>query len=150
MGLRPKVRTVDRLDFELNIVPIIDCFVILITFMLAAGVYVSIGILEVGVSEKDGIPVAQEKPALEIKVEIKQNNTLALTISGKAKQSLSISPKNKKWDFQKLGVELSQVKSKWSDIGTVTLYSHWEVPYQNVIEGMETIKRTHPEVLLGF
>lgn len=48
-------------DFDINLAPIIDCFTVLITFMLVSASFLAIGIFDAGV-EAAGTSAANTKP----------------------------------------------------------------------------------------
>lgn len=138
-----------KLDFEVNIVPIIDCFTILITFMLAAGVYVSIGILDVGISQEGGQVQVQNDPDVSIAVELLPGREILLKVTGKESRESSIRMRDGKWDFDSLGEALAALKKKWSKVNSVMVEADPEIAYQDIIQAMEFAKRSHSEVLLG-
>src|SRR6185295_15775876 len=78
------------LDFELNLAPIIDCFTVLITFMLVSATYLSLTTLEASVAPlqqavKEDTPSNEPPlPVLGIKVslELKQSGDIELKVTG--------------------------------------------------------------------
>lgn len=130
--------------FELNIVPIIDCLTILVTFMLASGVFVSIGLLDVGVSASGAALASVDgDPPIDIQVELRPDKTFTLKVNGKEHREVSIP------SVEALNAELKSVQVRWASVKAVTLIPNKQLPFQVVVKGMETIRKTHPEVMLG-
>ncbi len=138
-----------KLDFELNIVPIIDCFTILVTFMLAAGVYISITALEVGVSGEKAAITETKKDGIEITVRMLQNKSIRFEVSGEASRKQTFQSVQGSWNYEGLATELKATLDSHQNQKSLTLIAHPEISYQEVIKAMEISKRTHPEMLLG-
>ena len=62
----------NSLDFELNLAPIIDCFTVLIAFILISASFASINILDAGIAFKE---VNLESLAIVLKKGVKENDT---------------------------------------------------------------------------
>lgn len=138
------------LEFDLNIIPIIDCFTILITFMLASGVYISIAVLDVGVSA-GGKETTEKKEdtGINLSVRLAQSNGLQVLVTGRVQQSVSIPSVSGTWDFRTLGQRLQAFKAKHPDVKLATVVAGPEIAYQDVVRAMDTTKKTHPDILLG-
>lgn len=137
-------------DFELNLASIIDCFTVLVTFLLASSAFISIGILDAGIAaggvemKKDHTP-----PSVQVTVDLKPGHAMELRVTGKATTNLSIPAAGAQWDFPRLNTEISALKGKFSDLGAITLTAEESIEYGEVILGMEQIRKTIPVVMLG-
>ena len=130
--------------FELNIVPIIDCLTILVTFMLASGVFISIGLLDVGVSASGAALAAVDgNPPIDIQVELRADKTFKLKVNGRENREQPIA------NLEQLSTELKAIRKRWDTVKAVTLISYKELAFQDVVKSMETIRKTHSEVMLG-
>lgn len=130
--------------FELNIVPIIDCLTILVTFMLASGVFISIGLLDVGVSASGAALAAVDgNPPIDIQVELRADKTFKLKVNGRENREQAIA------NLDQLSTELKAIRKRWDTVKAVTLISYKELAFQDVVKSMETIRKTHSEVMLG-
>lgn len=140
-------------DFELNLASIIDCFTVLVTFLLASSAFLSIGILDAGISAGGATtPDDKAPPTVQVAVDLLPGHRFELRVSGKVSQTIPISASGAKgsdWDFTRLTAELAQLKSKYPDVTGITLKAEESIEYGEVISSMEVIRKTIPAVLLG-
>ncbi|MGZ3709823.1 MAG: biopolymer transporter ExbD, partial [Bdellovibrionota bacterium] len=71
-------------DFELNIASIIDCFTVLITFLLASASFLSIGIFDAGVAAGAAESKDSKPPSVQILVELQPDHRLSVKLTGKS------------------------------------------------------------------
>ncbi|MBI4925383.1 MAG: biopolymer transporter ExbD [Bdellovibrio sp.] len=136
-------------DFELNIASIIDCLTVLITFTLASASFLSIGILDAGVTAGGDMAKSDNLPEVFLTVDIKNNGFVEVTLHGKEKFLEKINPQNSKIDLGKLTLTLKNFKEKWKNVGSVTLLADAAITYQEVIMTMDEIRKTFSIVMLG-
>ena len=92
-------------DFELNLAPIIDCFTVLITFLLAGSAWISVGFLEAGIAASGADVQTTEPPTvLELAIqEVQSDGTDGTSQPKQYKFTLSLqtgdSPKKPLRDF---------------------------------------------------
>jgi biopolymer transport protein ExbD len=136
-------------DFELNLASIIDCFTVLIAFMLASASFLSIGILDAGVAAAGATSATDKPPSVNVSVELGKDQKLTVKLSGKATSSTPIDGLAGKWNYEALTQNLSGAKSRFSDVAAVTLTADNSIEYKDVVKAMEVIRKTIPVVLLG-
>lgn len=136
-------------DFDLNLAPIIDCFTVLITFMLASATFLSIGILDAGITAAGAAGTPSSPPPINVSIDLKRGNTISLKVTGKENRTLTFAPKNGSWDHAALAAELSAIKSRWPAVDAATLSGDDSVEYQDIVKSMEITRKTLPAVLLG-
>jgi biopolymer transport protein ExbD len=139
-------------EVELNLAPIIDCFTVLITFMLASASFLSIGIFDAGIAASGTTTVAPaQPPSVAVTLELKRDHSVEVQITGKlnAKRKIASVAADGAWDFTPLQDELKGLQAQYSDLKGVTLQAENGVPYQDVILGLEATKKSIPGVLLG-
>ena len=136
-------------DFELNITALIDCFTVLIAFMLVGTSFVAIGILDAGVGAAGASAIKSEQAKHLLTVEMKADKTITIKVTGQATYNKTISTDKGSWNYRELGQELSSLKAKWSDLSAATLISANTVEYQDVIKLMEVAKEKGTSILLG-
>ncbi len=136
-------------DFELNLAPIIDCFTVLITFMLASAAFLSIGIFDAGIAAAGSTPSSSKPPAINITVELKEKAAISLKVTGKENRTSNISAAGESYDYESLLRQLGEVKNKWPDVAAVTLMANDDIEYKHVVKSMEQIRKSMPVVLLG-
>ena len=150
MRLRKRGGPSGRLDFEINIVPIIDCLTILMTFILASGAFISLGVLEMGIAGPNSAETEAKKlPEIDLNLRMIGSRDMSLTVSGKIRKTFRIERLEGRWNFEMLSKHLNELMSAYPDVKAVTLLADQEIDYQDIVLAMEATKRSHPEVLLG-
>jgi len=138
-------------DFDLNIAPIIDCFTVLIAFMLVSATFLSIGILDAGVSasgaqSQDSTTV----PQIAVAVELQKNHSIIVRITGKETSNKTFGAiDGEKWNTKDLDGFLNSLKAKYKDFNAMTLSAQDQIAYDDLIQIMESTKKTIPAILLG-
>lgn len=136
-------------EFELNLAPIIDCFTVLITFMLASASFLAIGILDAGVAAAGAQANPGTPPAVNLTLELKTDHSILIKLNGKANNTNTLNSKNQNWDYDGLTLQLAGLKTQWPGLTAVTLLAENQVEYRDVVKSMEITKKTLPAVLLG-
>jgi biopolymer transport protein ExbD len=141
-------------DFELNIASIIDCFVVLITFMLASATFLSIGILDAGIAAAGATATPGTPPPVNVVVELKENRDIVVKVTGKQNTTNTFQPRAgkegaKDWNYESLTVQLAGVKVNFPSVTGATLMADNKVEYKEVVKSMEVVRKTLPVVLLG-
>src|SRR5215210_1780969 len=103
-------------DVELNLASIIDCFTVLIAFMLASASFLSIGILDAGVAAAGTTSAGGEPPAVNITIELTKEQAFQFKVSGKASFSRTIPAKGRDYDYEALAAQLAQAKTQWPSV----------------------------------
>jgi biopolymer transport protein ExbD len=137
-------------DFELNLASIIDCFTVLIAFMLASTAFLAIGIMDAGVAAAGSTSTNTTPPAVNITVEIAKDHTLAIKVTGKVTETIPVAAaKDQAIDFNAMSTQLAALKTKWADVQAVTVLGENTVEYQDIVQTMDAARKTLPVVLLG-
>jgi biopolymer transport protein ExbD len=136
-------------DFDLNLAPIIDCFTVLITFMLVSASFLATGIFD-ATAEMPGQATADAKPpAVNLEVNLLSNSVIEVKLSGKQKYTHQIQSKEQDWDLPALQNELQGLKKKWPEVQSMTLSAQNDIQYFQLIRVMEATKTLIPSVLFG-
>jgi biopolymer transport protein ExbD len=140
----------DSQDFELNLASIIDCFTVLIAFMLASTAFISIGILDAGVAAA-GATAADNSapPPINISLELGKDKGISLKVTGKATSNQSIIAKDGAWNMTEMTDKLQALHQQWPTVNAITLTADNSIEYKDVVLTMENIRKTIPVVLLG-
>lgn len=136
-------------DFELNLAAIIDCFTVLITFMLATASFLSIGMFDAGIAAAGATSSGNEPPPVHLAVELKPDLSIQYKLTGKATSSGSIPAKDGAWDHEELTARLAGFKQQWPMLNAVTLSADNTVQYRDVVKSMDVARKTLPVVVLG-
>ncbi len=130
------------LDFDLNLAPIIDCFVVLITFMLASASFLSISIFDAGFTptEAQGDPTP---PPLTVALDLKKNGSLQVITKGKLNSTSTFA------NPDEVAEALRQLKEKYPGVESMTITADAEVEYESIVKAMEKTRKYMPGMVLG-
>lgn len=145
------------LDFELNLAPIIDCFTVLITFMLVSATYLSLTTLDAAVAPleqavKENTPTNEPPPpalGVRVAIELKQSGDTEFRITGEETRTDLISHGSAGRNIQAGLDYLKSLKARWPRLEKVTLMAERNVLYRDVVSTLEASKAVIPTVQLG-
>lgn len=129
---------------ELNVMPFIDIFSLLCTFLLFSAVFVSVGIHTVQVPFISNAPApkqaSNEKPKPQVDIKVDADKT-------KIKLIVSVNGKEKHEDFafdqsglNELHESLIKVRGKYKDEDKLSLFSDDELTYDDLIRLLDVIR----------
>lgn len=130
-------------DFELNLASIIDCFTVLIAFMLATASFLSIGIMDAGIAASGAESKGNPPPPVLVTIDLKADHEFTIKTSGKVNQTFQAKTSDE------LTSRLAQIKGQYPTVNAATLTADNTIEYKDVIMAMETTRKTLPAVLLG-
>lgn len=138
-------------DFELNLAPIIDCFTVLITYMLATASFISIDTLNVSVNSISDQPIEQPlEPQQSLTLQVNFNHELIIDVLGKETSHVVLAPGSDGTpDVNRLKESLAQVKEKWPELKEVSVKAEPGVPYRQIVKVIENTKPLIGKVFLG-
>jgi biopolymer transport protein ExbD len=143
-------RGAESQDFELNIASIIDCFTVLIAFMLASTAFISIGILDAGVAAA-GATAADNSapPPVNISLELTKDKGMMIKVAGKTNATHTVAAKDGTWNITEMNEKLKGLHQQWPTVNAITLTADNAVEYKDVVQTMDSVRKTIPVVLLG-
>lgn len=138
---------------ELNVMPFIDIFSMLNTFLLVSASFIGLGILEVQVPFVSSAPSpSDDKPTrtLSVKVEVETDQITLKTSWSEAPED----PKSKDYPLNPEGIEklhqdLIELKTQEPKSDKVTLMTDDDVKYDQmilVLDAIKTLKETDPDL----
>src|ERR1051325_9357420 len=106
-------------DVDLNLAPIIDCFTVLITYLLVSASFISLSIFDVGISASGEAAPGQAPPVppLSVILQLKVSKGIDLKVSG-GPQNVNLTfpigaNRQSAWDTDTLALKLQEVQRKW-------------------------------------
>jgi len=128
----------DRHDPELNIIPMIDIFTVLVTFLLMTAVFSRIVVLNLG------LPVASTTQQLEqlqdLKLEVIVRNG-SIEVSDQIGGRLADIPMiGSAHDLKGLSEYLQRVKARFPDKTQATILLQSDTPYDTLVQVMDTLR----------
>lgn len=130
------------LDFELNLAPIIDCFTVLITFMLASASFLSISIFDAGFTPMEAVG-DPSPPPITVTLHLKKNGSLQLVTEGKLKSNSNFA------DADKAAEALRDLKEKYPGVDSLSLTADDQVEYEAIVKTMEKARKYMTGIVLG-
>jgi biopolymer transport protein ExbD len=136
-----KLRSVEYKDVELNIMPFIDVFSILNTFLLFTAVFLSVGILEVQIPFLSSSPPPEDpKDAREFKVAIDVDvNQVEVQTSYNMppEQAQKFPFPNTKEGLVQLHAKLAQIRKENPNTDKATVYSEDDVIWDSLSQVLD-------------
>jgi biopolymer transport protein ExbD len=145
-------------DLELNIAPIVDCFTVLIAYLLVTMSFISLGIIEAGVAATGPAPEqAVESPPpevpLNVSVQINPENRIELKITGGAQhvdQTVMLEAKGAGYDFDGLKAKLDELKLTYAaELKDANVSADPSIRYKSIVKVIEAVKKEIPKVFLA-
>ncbi len=125
-------------DFEINLIPCIDLFSVLIAFLLMTAVWTEIAKIDVKQKpnqQAEHPPQQEEDEALKLTILVKVNGYAVML---KGAEPRAIAKKGEAWDSATLNEVLKGIVASHPENHDVTLQSEDSVPYQQLITVMDT------------
>ena len=129
---------------ELLLVPMIDIFTVLVTFLLMTAVFSRITILQLDLPSSASGPASEPKFRLEV---IIRQTGLELT-NGNAVIS-DIPRVNGAYDLKSLSEQALSLKHEHPDVNDASVLSEPRIPYDDVIQVMDAIRSAFTHIAIG-
>jgi biopolymer transport protein ExbD len=138
-------------DFELNIASIIDCFTVLITYLLLSASFITLGIFDVTVAVPSAVEATPPPipPELTLTIGVHRNNDLKIETEGKETGSFTINNARGLQDLEALEKYLKQVKEKFPKLDSAMVTAEDTTEYKELVKTIETTRKTLPQVALS-
>jgi len=138
-------------DFDLNIAPIIDCFTVLIAYLLISASFISIGFFDVGVSTTSEVTAPTQPPAPQemMSVAIGAGESLEVKLSGPEIATIEVPGKGGHRDYDGLMAQVRAARSRWPALTDASVKADSQIEYREVIQTIEQLKKEVPKVFVG-
>lgn len=136
-------------DFELNIAPIIDCFTVLITYLLISASFFQITVMDVGVNGNGEPNPTAKRDAINVSVQIAQNSNVTVKISGKESASFTIPAVEGAPNWQDVSERLKTYKKKYPDVDSAIVSATNSTEYKDVVHVIDGVRESFPLVSIG-
>lgn len=135
-------------DFEINIASIIDCFTVLITYLLVSTSFLAIGAFDVSMATPG--PVGEDNPPRsQLRVDLAANRTISvavLDVNGTSQAKLSIPAREGSWDYEGLERVLIPIRERMPELEIAQLSASPTMVYSEIVRAVERLRRTVPAV----
>lgn len=131
------------LDFEINILPILDILSVLICFLLLTAVWVQIGTLDTRQAIGDNSTAGKENPpSLWITVDTQGSIQLSMRdLPNKKTYEENINSVGRKVNWSQLEAKLQSLKQQWPELKTGVVRPEAQASYGDVIQIMDKLKQ---------
>lgn len=144
----------EHLDTELNIVPVIDCFVMLICFLLFTAAFTQLVFLEAKLTSNTAAAANKSRSELDqfrLVITVKDDGFQLSTTGSETKQRVNsfIASTNQGYDFKRLHQEIITVKSanpeRFSADIDVKARRTENIPYERILQIIDTVRHLSDE-----
>jgi biopolymer transport protein ExbD len=138
-------------DFELNLASIIDCFTVLITYLLVSASFIALGTFDVNVPTLRNPGDNSPEPAVSLTIRISANHDVRFKLEGAAAKEpeVRVAAADGKLDQQTMLNQLVELKRKWPDLDAAVLMASGPVEYAEIVQIIEGAKKLIPSISLG-
>lgn len=134
---------------ELNVMPFIDVFSLLTTFLLFSAVFITIGVIEVQLpffSSKVSPSDDKEERTFEIKVDATEEKLVISTnFTMEPKEEKSYDFDNTEDGLKEFHTKLYEFRAANPKVDKLTLFSSDEIIYEKLVNILDAIKYLHEE-----
>jgi len=143
-------------DVDLNLAPIIDCFTVLITYLLITASFINLTAMDVGVSATGSaasLDQPQGPPPMVMTLQLTEGGKMLMTVSGgrlTADVAITIEAlPNGSWNLNELSGRLRQVQNKWPEIKDVSVSADPTIKYKDIVTVINETQRSLPKVFIS-
>lgn len=134
-------------DFELNLAPIIDCFTVLITYMLVSASFISIDMLEVSVAASTPPSETTPPPPTD------PTTSVSAMLMGDGRVLFEITGKDQPTHLEALSGDIimrgEEIRKRWPTVKEINVKAEPGVQYKQIIKTVEDLKKPFVKVFLG-
>ena len=160
-GLGSRKRSDEELEVEINMVPVMNMFLVLIPFLLMSSNFLPLFVINTSVPVHSQ-PVSvdanepEKKPEIKVKMVVKLNQNgfelegIADGLSAEEIKQLSAfipSDNVEGYPFNQLVTRLQQIKTKYPASDTLILMPSGDILYDTIIRAMDVSRSVHNEKL---
>ncbi|MBC7385287.1 MAG: biopolymer transporter ExbD [Cryobacterium sp.] len=133
-------------DFELNLAPIIDCFTVLITYMLVSASFISLDMLEVQVAASSpasdsAVPTPKEL-SLSVSAKIDERGSVTFQTSGSETLTFTST-------LETMADKAHEIRNRWPATKDINIKAEPGVQYKTIVRTTEILKQNFEKVYLG-
>lgn len=148
----------DSQEVELNLAPIIDCFTVLITYLLVTASFLTLAAVDVSISANNesiaAPPPTDDKRPLVMTLDLDSTNVIILKVSGgdlKADYEVKLPPKSSDgtWDGESLEKMLTKITGRWANLSEVSVSAAPSVKYKELVNIINVTQKTLPKVFIS-
>lgn len=136
-------------DFELNLAAIIDCFVVLITYLLASASFLSVAVMDVTAAAPSAQVISNKDASIDVAVDLYRDHRMRIQIMGDANRKIEIPDEGGSWNFAAFAEHLKSIKHEFPRLEVVVISGEADLAYDPLVRAVEIARNTVPAVSLG-
>ncbi len=145
-------------EVELNLAPIIDCFTVLITYLLVTASFITLTAVDVGVnavnnsSETPPPVTTPEKTPMSMTMDLMATGEILLKVSGgelKQEVEVKVPGVSGQFDADGLTASLTKIHEQWADVKEVSVNAAPTTKYKEVVTMINEAQKTITKVYLA-
>lgn len=122
---------------DINIVPMLDIFTILLFFLIFTAVFSKTNIVELNLPAASTEPIALPE-GLVLEVVVRKNELVVQDKNSGPLQSLPNTATG--YDFEGMSAFLSRVKARFPELKAATVLLEPDIPYDTIVQVMDAVK----------
>jgi biopolymer transport protein ExbD len=135
-------------EANVNIASIIDCFTVIITYLLSAASLVSISALEAGLISQSNDPIdPNQKPKETIELSVRNTGVIDLFFRNAEGNTQRLSFKAE--ESGEISSKVTEYKKQYPELKYISLFSEDKVQYEFLTKVVSTQKNILPVVFVG-
>lgn len=142
-------------EVELNLAPIIDCFTVLITYLLVTASFLTLTALEVSVSANSDSADPQNLPPLPpltMTIDVHGTYELTLKVNGgdlPEPYEAKIPALSGHWNSPMLEQTLDSIKTRWPNLKEASITAAGTITYREIVNLINDVQKTLSKVYLA-
>jgi biopolymer transport protein ExbD len=142
-------------EVDLNLAPIIDCFTVLITYLLVTASFLTLSAVDVGVSAAGTgapTPPSDAPPPWVMSIAIQTGGEMAIEVRGGPDSKLfkfKVPTNAGTSDLERLTAQLIDIQKKWPTLSEVSVTAEPTVIYKTIVSVIHEIQNLMPKVYIS-
>ncbi len=138
-------------DFELNLASIIDCFTVLITYLLVSASFITLGTLDISVATPSNDESVQAvPPAVSVSIHLDDGEALRIELSGQEQRMIAIPSREAgRRDLASLQGQLEQLKGRYPELDGAMVTATDSVKYRELVQVVEKTRTVLSKIALS-
>jgi biopolymer transport protein ExbD len=135
--------------FDLNITSVIDCFTVLITYLLASASFLSIGSLDVSVASPSISSNSDAQSDTQLFVRVDASSQLRIELSGGEKGQWILPAQNGQVDLSGMRAQLKAISARIPSLKNGLVHAEGDVEYDKIVPVVSVAQEIIPSLSFG-
>jgi len=144
-------------DVKINLAAIIDCLVVILTYLLVSGSFIALGALDTNFKPENAASLAddQQDPGdkktetAAVVLQMYGDRSFTIYLSDKRDTQERFVSLNNIWDFDSMKDKLQAIQQTRPEVKMININAYSELEYYNLVSAIELAKQNFPKVWMG-